>query len=116
MVNLQKEFGQLSEKEIFDLEKSKTIEGLEKLKDTFRSVGKTLGKDLAPEIAKTQELINTISERDFRMKLDVSPTIATSAFGSKKIQLQKELDRLSDLEVTTGLSFADDKEKATKRN
>ena len=114
MVNLQKEFGQLSEKEIFDLEKSKTIEGLEKLKDTFRSVGKTLGKDLAPEIAKTQELINTISERDFRMKLDVSPTIATSAFGSKKIQLQKELDRLSDLEVTTGLSFADDKEKLQK--
>lgn len=65
---VQKNTGNLSEKEIFDFVKIKQIEQIELLITKLKEVANVTGKDVTPEIKKLDDAIRTISLEGFEIK------------------------------------------------
>jgi len=65
---VQKNTGNLSEKELFDFVKIKQIEQIELLITKLKEVAKVTGKDVTPEIEKLDNAIRTISFEGFEIK------------------------------------------------
>ena len=65
---VQKNTGNLSEKEIFDFVKIKQIEQIELLITKLKEVASVTGRDVTPEIKKLDDAIRTISFEGFEIK------------------------------------------------
>ena len=65
---VQKNTGNLSEKEIFDFVKIKQIEQIELLITKLKEVAAVTGRDVTPEIKKLDDAIRTISFEGFEIK------------------------------------------------
>ena len=110
---VQKNTGNLSEKEEFEFVKTKQIQQLELFIKQLKDVGKTLGKDVTGQIKIAQQAIDGLNSRDFTSTFKPISQLARDLRpASQEIKiLEKRLKDLQDININFGIDNTVTQEK-----